>query len=415
MRKFLLTAVLFASATALFAQNLDDVQDQISKKNYVQAKARIDKVLADPKGQKSANAWYYKGVIYNELAKDSTQDNSAYRAEAYDALKKAQELDPKNVMGELEQNWRLFDIYNYYLNNAIKLHNSKDYAGALNNYKKAIEVQQYIHGKNFAYNNQTLPALDTAVTLYAGSAALFAKDTAAGMQYFQQIADAKVPGKDYMQAYQMLVDYYNRKGDQANAQKYAALGKQLYPESEYWTYYELADPALKEDKTKLLAKYEEMISRNPDNGGLALDYAIELFNYTYGQNKPADYKAAQSKLDGVIQKAIDLNKSAEANYLMVQNISNQIYDLQEAQRAIKGTKPEDVKKKSAYTADINKKYDDLGKYGETAAQLFSERNDLKTVEKANYKQVLTQLANYYRFKKQPDKAKTYDDKAKALG
>src|SRR6476469_327503 len=104
MRKFLLTTVLFTSASALFAQKLDDVQDQISKKNYTQAKAGIDKVLADPKGQKSANAWYYKGVIYNELAKDSSQDNSAYRAEAYEALKKSQELDPKNVMGELEQN-----------------------------------------------------------------------------------------------------------------------------------------------------------------------------------------------------------------------------------------------------------------------------------------------------------------------
>jgi len=415
MRKFLLTAVLFASATALFAQNLDDVQEQISKKNYAKAKTAIDKVLADSKGQKSANAWYYKGVIYNELAKDSTQDNSAYRAEAYEALKKSQELDPKNVMGEVEQNWRLFDIYNYYLNAAIKQHNAKDYAGALNNYKKAIEIQQYIHGKGFAYNNQTLPALDTAVNLYAGSAALFAKDTATGMQYFQQIADAKVPGKDYMQAYQMLVDYYNRKGDQANAQKYAALGKQLYPESEYWTYYELSDPTLRDDKNKLLAKYEEVIAKNPESGSLALDYAIELFNYTYGQNKPADYKALQDKTTAAIQKAIDLNKSAEANYLMVQNISNQIYDMQEAQRAIKGTKPEDIKKKNGYTADINKKYDDLVKYGETAAQLFSERNDLKAVEKANYKAVLSQLANYYRFKKQPDKAKTYDDKAKALG
>jgi hypothetical protein len=415
MRKFLLTAVLFASATALFAQNLDDVQDKISKKKYEDAKASIDKVLADPKGQKSANAWYYKGVIYNELAKDSSKDNSAYRAEAFEALKKAQELDPKNVMGELEQNWRLFDIYNNYLNTAIKLHNSKDYAGALNNYKKAIEVQQYIHQKNFTYNNQSLPALDTAVNLYAGSAALFSNDTTAAMQYFQQIADAKVSGKDYMQAYQMLVDYYNRKGDQANAEKYAALGKQLYPDSQYWTYYQLQDPSLREDKSKLLAKYEDMLSKNPNDANLSLDYAIELFNYTYGQNKPADYTTAQAKLDAAIRKAIEVNKSAEANYLMVQSISNQIYDIQEAQRAIKGTKPEDIKKKNAMTAQINAKYEDLAKYGEAAAQLFAERTDLKNVEKANYKSVLTQLANYYRFKKQADKAKTYEDKAKALG
>lgn len=414
MRNLFFTAALLAAGTSLFAQNLDDVQENISKNKYDVAKEKIDKVLADAKGQKSPNAWYYKAVIYNALGKDTTKDNSAYRKEAFDAYVKSQELDPKNVMGTLEQNVTLFDLHGQYLNSAIKLHNSKNFAGALDNYKQAIAVQEYINKKGFTYNNQNLPALDTMVNLYAGDAAFNAKDTATGIQYLQRIADAKIGGKDYASAYKLLVDYYNRKGDQANAQKYAALGKELYPEDEYWTYYELSDPALKEDKTKLLAKYEDMLSRNQNSGSLALDYAIELFNYTYGPNKPADYKAAQEKLGTVIMKAIDLNKSAEANYLMVQNISNQIYDLQESQRAIKGTKPEDVKKKNAFTADINKKYEDLVKYGETAAQLFSERTDLKNVEKANYKAVLNQLANYYRFKKQADKAKTYEDKAKTL-
>lgn len=410
MRKLFFTAFLFASGTALFAQNLDDVQDRISKQKYGEAKEKIDKVLTDAKGQKSANAWYYKGVVYNELAKDSTQDNSAYRLEAYEALKKSQELDPKNIMGELEQNWRLFDIYNYYLNTAIKKHNTKDYTAALSNYKNAIDVQQYINKKAFAYNNQTLPALDTTVTLYAGSAAFLAKDTAAGIQYFSQIADAKVGGKDYLEAYQLLVDYYNKKGDKANAEKYVALGKQMYPENEYWAYYELQDPSLRTDKSKMLAKYEEVMAKNPDNSGLALDYAIELFNYTYGENKPADYKEAQTKLDQAIAKAIEVNKSAEANYLMVQSISNQIYDMQETQRTTK-----DAKKKAEYTASINKLYDQSATYAETAAQQFSERTELKAVEKANYKSVLTQLVNYYKSKKQLDKAKVYEDKAKTLG
>lgn len=415
MRKLFFTAVLFATGTALFAQNLDDVQDRISKQKYGEAKEKIDKVLADAKNQKSANAWYYKGVVYNELAKDSTQDNSAYRMEAYEALRKAQELDPKNIMGELEQNWRLFDIYNHYLNTAIKKHNAKDYTAALSSYKTAFDVQQYINKKGFAYNNQTLPALDTAMTLYAGSAAFLAKDTATGIQYFSKLADAKVSGKEYLEVYQLLVDYYNKKGDKANTEKYVALGKQMYPQNEYWVYYELQDPSLRTDKTKMLAKYEDIMAKNPQNTGLALDYAIELFNYTYGGTKPADYKATQAKLDEAIRKAIDVNKTAEANYLMVQSISNQIYDLQEAQRAIKGTKPEDVKRKNALTADINKKYDEMVKYGETAAQQFSERGELKAVEKVNYKNVLNQLVNYYKFKKQTDKAKTYEDRAKALG
>jgi hypothetical protein len=139
-----------------------------------------------------------------------------------------------------------------------------------------------------------------------------------------------------------------------------------------------------------------------------------MFNYTYGENKPADYKAAQAKLDQAINNAIQVSNSAEANFLMVQNLSNQVYDMQEAQRAIKGTKPEDVKRKNAMTAEINKKYEESIKYAETAAQQFGERSELKPVEKANYKSVLNTLANYYKTKKQLDKAKSYEDKAKAL-
>lgn len=416
MRKLFLSALFFAAASGLYAQNLDDVQEKISKGKYGEAKEKIDKVLSDAKGQKSANAWYYKGVIYNELAKDSTVNNTAYRLEAFNALKKAQELDPKNIMGELEQNWRLFDIYNYYYNAAIKEHNNKNYTVALGNYRNAIDVQRYINKKGFTYSNQGLPALDTMLTLYAGSAAFLSKDTATGIAYFSDIANAKVKGKDYQEVYMMLVDHYNRAGDKTNLDRYVALGRELYPENDYWVYFELQDPSLRTDKARLLAKYEELMTKYPDQTVLPLDYSIEYFNYTYGDTKPADYDARQAKLQTSIQRAIDVNKSAEAYYLMVQHISNQIYDMQEANRAIaKSTKPEDVKKRAANTAAINKKYDESAVYAEKAAELFAERSTLKNVEKANYKNVLNQLVNYYKGKKNEAKVKQYEDRLKALG
>ena len=416
MRKIILSALFFAAATTLYAQNLDDVQEKISKGKYGEAKEKIDKLLADPKNQKSANAWYYKGVIYNELAKDTTTNNAAFRIEAFNALKKGQELDAKNIMGELEQNWRMFDIYNYYFNAAIKEHNAKNYSVALDNYKNAIDVQRYINKKGFAYNNQTLPALDTMLTLYAGSAAFLAKDTATGIAYFSDIANARVAGKDYLEVYQMLVDHYNRRGDKANADKYVALGRELYPTNDYWVYFELQDPSLRNDRDKMLAKYEELMTKYPDQTVLPLDYSIELFNHTYGDTKPADYAARQEKLHSSIQRAIDVNKSAEAYYLMVQHISNQIYDMQETNRAIaKSTKPEDVKKRAATTAAINKKYDEQAGYAEKAAALFAERTTLKNVEKANYKNLLNQLVNYHKSKKNDAKAKQYEDALKSLG
>ena len=57
----------------------------------------------------------------------------------------------------------------------------------------------------------------------------------------------------------------------------------------------------------------------------------------------------------------------------------------------------------------------IGEVKEQAAKLFEQRTDLKMVEKANYKAILNQLASYYKSKKQLDKAKVYEDKAKSLG
>ncbi|MBD0366695.1 MAG: hypothetical protein ICV53_11415, partial [Flavisolibacter sp.] len=74
MRRLLFSVVMIACSTILFAQKeLNDIQENISKGKYTEAKEKIDKYLADPKNQKNANAWYYKGKIYTELARlDST-------------------------------------------------------------------------------------------------------------------------------------------------------------------------------------------------------------------------------------------------------------------------------------------------------------------------------------------------------
>ncbi len=98
MRKLILSAFFLGASTILFAQKLDDVEESVKKGKYVEAKDKIDKVLADPKNQKSANAWYYKGMVYSELAKDSTRTDLDYRLEAFIAFKQYQQLDPKNIM-----------------------------------------------------------------------------------------------------------------------------------------------------------------------------------------------------------------------------------------------------------------------------------------------------------------------------
>ena len=74
MRKLIFSALLVAaSSVSLYAQNLEDVQEKISKGKYGEAQEKIDKILSESKGQKNANAWYNKAIIYYNLSLDSTR------------------------------------------------------------------------------------------------------------------------------------------------------------------------------------------------------------------------------------------------------------------------------------------------------------------------------------------------------
>lgn len=413
MRKLILSALFMATGTVLFAQNLNDIQEKISKGKYDEAKEKVDKVLADPKGQKNANAWYYKGVVYNELAKDTTKKDMDYRQEAFAAFKKYQELDPKNIMMTLEQNSRLFQLYEGYYNQGIAAFNTKNYEKAFSDFRNALAVKDYVYEKKYEINGFKFPAIDTQLVNLAGSAGMLAKQEDAAIPYFTMLADAKLQGDDFKDIYPILVDYYSRKNDATNKAKYLAIGQELYPNNPYWLQSQLE--AAGDDKAKRLALYKDLVAKSPNNADLAVDYSVELFNFIYGKDKPANYDERKAELTTALQAAINAKpESAQANFVMTQHISNDIYDMQQDYAAIKGTKPEDVKKKQELNKKIEARYEDLYKYANTAVQQYEKMPEMKAVDKANYRSVLNQMVDYYTMKKQADKAKLYNDKIKSL-
>ncbi|MBD0331646.1 MAG: hypothetical protein ICV66_03245 [Chitinophagaceae bacterium] len=410
MRKVLFVTILAASFVVARAQSLEDIQEKMNKGKYDEAKEKLDKFLADPKNQKNANAWYYKGIIYSQLAKDTTKNYDSYRQDAFNAFQKYYEMDTKNVMGTLEQNVRIFDLYNSYVNAAVRSHNMHNYPEALQNYRNALMVENFIRGKGFTYNNQSMPAVDTLLLFYAGNAAFLAKDTTAAIDYYRQLADAKIGGKDYADVYITLVDYYAKRNDNANMEKYLKVGSELYPQDDYWTQVQLNQ--LQSDPARLFAKYEELIQQKPSSYYLAYNYAVELFNYIYAnaEKKPSDYKEIQQKLSPALENAIKINPTPEANLLLARAKYNEIYDLEDQVLAAKGA--DAAKRKQALSAQMMKKYDELLPYALAAYNSYSARTDLKPGEKANLKIATDILVRYYTAKKQPDKVKMYQEKLK---
>jgi len=413
MRKLILSAFFVAAGSSVFAQKLDDVQKKIDQQKFAEARQDIDKILADPKNQKNANAWYYKGMVYNQLAADTNLKDMDYRLEAFNAYKKYQELDSKNIMMTLNQNAGLFQIYEGYYNVGIQKFNARDYETAFNHFKNALQVKDYIYNKKFEINNFSFPAIDTQLVNLAANAAYLAKQEDASVPYFQILADAKLKGEDYKDVYPILVDYYSKKKDAANKAKYLAIGMELYPENLFWLQTQLDEAG--DDKEKRLVKYQELLTKYPSNYDLATDYAAELFNFTYGADKPADYTKKQEQLTQALKNAIAINpKGIQANFIMSQHLSNQLYDLQQSYSAIKGTKPEDVKKKQDLNKTIEAKYEELFPFTLAAYQEYENNDTLKDADKANFRNVANLLSDYYRMKKQADKAKVYEDKAKSI-
>lgn len=414
MRKLIFFAIMVASSLTMYAQSLEDVQEKVNKGKFGEAREKLDKLLADPKGQKNPNAWYYKGIVYYNLGLDSTLTDKDYRQESYDAFKKYYEMDAKNVMGTLEQNARMFQLYDAYYNAGIRAFNAKNFEASFHNFSTALNVANYINNKKFTYENVNLPALDTNLILNTAAAASKANMTDSAMAYYKILADAKLSAPDYIEVYQLLIDHYAKKNDAANKDKYLALGKELYPTNDYW--YDVELTPLANDKPKLISKYEELVSTNPTSYYLAYNYAVELFNYLYANEKaPADAASLEPKLEPAIANAIKVKAGPDPNLLMVRFLSEKVYRLEDQGRLVKGTTPADAKKRQAIVAETNALWDKLTPYAQEAFTGYSTKQDLKGYEKANLKFVSNVLVDYYTMKKDAAKAKSYQDKIKELG
>jgi hypothetical protein len=413
MKKILLTAMLFGMAAFVMGQDLDAIKEVAGKGQLDKAKDGIDKYLAVEKNAKKADGWFYKGVIYNEIAKSEQFAALAAdpRMDAFNAFKKYQELDPKNVLMVLEQNVRLFDIYNGFFDMAAKNYNAKNYDMAFNNFKNAEMVQQYIFSKDFSYNGFSFTKLDTNLVLNTALAARLAKRTDESIVYYQKLADAKVSGEQYLEMYEFLVDYYNKKKDAAATAKYLALGQELYPTNDYWMETEIT-MAGEQGKDALYKKYEEMIARNPNKYVLRYNYSVEMYNALYtGDNKPTNITEMEGKMIEQLKKAMEVNpQSADAALLMTRHYYNQAYDRGEDLNKIKGTKPEDVKKKADLKALVARHLDDAIKYGEQCMATYNGVTTLKTHDKTNIKIASDILMRLYEQKKNTEKMNFYKKK-----
>jgi hypothetical protein len=410
-KSIITTLVVTLLSAAVMAQDAAEIRDLTGKNQWDKAKEAVDKYLAIEKNAKQGEGWYLKAVIYDAIAKDPKFSNLTAdpRMDAFRAYQKYLEVDKDNFEGKLNQHSTLFDIAFGYLGSATDNFNGKKFDIALAFFKNAELVENYIVKKGFTYNAFAFPAYDTQLYLNTAAAAVNAKKEDVALEYYQKIADKKIAGAAYIEIYRYIVDRYNEKGDKEKRDKYFAIGKELYPKDEFWLQMELKEAG--DDRKKLFAKYEELTSKNPDNYSLLYNYCVELFNYGLAQEKrPDDFVTVDTKLYEALKKTIALNSTAEANMLMCRYLFFHINDMTDAYNAVKGAKPDDIKKKKDLSDAMGKKYEEVLPYANTVYGLYDAKPALKPNEKGNFKLSCNMLLEYWDRKNDAAKVKFYQDK-----
>jgi tetratricopeptide (TPR) repeat protein len=421
MQKLYLTIAVLFLAIMVQAQTPQDAQKALEGKKLDKAKEIVDKLTADP-NQKSAYAWLAKAQVYNSLAIDDkfkTAVPDAYE-QAFEAYKKAYEIDPNDNSIKLDFFKSPFVSYEGEANKAAQAYQANNMSGAFEAYKKTIEYGSWLNEKHLSFNNFSVPKVDTSMVFMAGFTAMKQDKKEDAATYFSRLAEAKI-GKepDYVIPYQYMASYYKTKKDEANFNKYVDLGRQIYPNDPYFVTIKIDQARENNNYPELFSAYEQLIAMQPDSLSNQLSYASEMFDYLYIKNadkKPADYDAIASKIEANVQKTLAKDyEPLSSNLIIAQLYYNQGLDQANEAEKIKSTKPEDVKKKNDLKAKAIAKYDQALPYTEKVTALLEAKGATTNGrEKHTLKNMYIMLGDMYTAKGNKAKADEYDKKYSAM-
>ena len=410
MKRIFCMAVFMAFVTSgIYAQTIKKTKELITAKDWVKAKESVDLTIANPKLKKDevSEAWYLKSKVYSALASDAATKTLVpdARMQSLDAVKKSLEADKaqSQVFLTMDQYAPVFNLYTGNFEDAAALYNAEKYQEALKEFKNTAVIGDYIFGQGWG-----LYKLDTTLTYYTALSALNAKNEEEAVKQFSKLADARVANTtEQATSYRYLAKYYYDKKDEANMMKYINLGKELYPSDEYLPLLELDYVRDKNDKNLLYKKFDELIAANPNNFDVLFEYGNELFGETHVSDiskKPAKYDEQCKKIEELYTKAGSIKPD---NHDVQLSLGKHYYNMalfkEEEARSVKGTKPEDVKKKADLNADAVTAAEKAIVPLEKVFAAYDAEAKLKTHDRSNYKSSASLLQ--YAYEKKKDKAK----------
>jgi len=399
MKKITLALMMLMFAFFVKAQSYEEIKQYVLLGQYKKAKEDVDKRMTNAKFAAKPEAYILKATIYSALAADSatqlTPEAATLRAESEAAFKKYQEMDPKLelVKDPVYQNAPV-RIYSNLFSVGYKQYEEKKWAEAFETFKK-------VDGYSAILSEHKLltSALDTNVVILAGITAEQSNQKDEAAKYYAKLADAKISGANYESIYRFLVTHYFTKKDMAGFEKYKALGKELYPQSEFFTY-DKTDFAvgLETNFDSKMKSLEEVLAKDPTNykANLSMGQLIydTLNSKVEGAVPPANADELEKKMVAAFTAAGEAKGDEALPYLVIGDYFVML-------------KAEKLKKS-------DKKYGEYLEAGrvpyEKAAAVFANKGvaSLNGSEKQQYKKAAGFLEDIYNYKKEQAKGKPAD-------
>lgn len=416
MKKIFLLIATIAIFTGIEAQSIESIRNVALLQQFKKAKEDLDKAMGNAKFASKPEAYILKAYVYGSMAMDQnikgTPEAEQLLTDADAAFKKYKEMDPSMglVTNEVYQSGPV-NIYSGYYTLGYNGYSAKKWEEGYSNMKKAVEYSDLLISKNILET-----PLDTNVLILAGITADNAKQEDAAAGYYSRLADHKIAGRDYESIYRFLVNYYFKKKDFINFEKYKSMGAAAYPNSDFFTFDKVDFAVgLETNFNDKLKSVEGILAASP-NDFKANEVMGELIFDTLNADEengklPANKDELEQKMVTAFEKAAAAKPGFENPYLylgahFINKAAAYGKEREKFQSDLKAkTKPgvpfskDDLAKRDAY----DKQYGDLLEQArepyEKAAAIYASKTELGVKDKQQYKRAASYLADIAGFKK----------------
>lgn len=422
MKKSLLFVSVCMIGFASFAQNYELIKNMTVLQQYKKAKEDLDKAMTNTKFISKPEAYILKTCVYAGLSMQDDMKNTAageqLAGEGDAAFKKYKEMDPSmSLLSDPVYQQGPINLYSSYYTFGYNDYKDDKWEPAYSKLTKAVSYSDLLIEKKLLTTS-----LDTNVLILAGITAEKSNHLNEAVGFYSRLADNKCVGQGFESVYRFLVTHFFDKKDFASFEKYKALGKELYPQSEFFTF-DNVDFALGlvETLAGKLKALDEVLAKEPDNYK-ALEWVGETiyraFNPLKGDEpEPFDTSALEQKMIAAFTKASTLRPDSLDAYLFLGGHyftkAEKINEQRTAHTADmkKRTKPgipfskEDVAKRDLLDKQYGEALETIRIPYEKAAALFALKTNLSIKDKSQYRNLAGELADIYMYKKNLAKGK----------